>query len=270
MKALDQYITLIKYIVVYFVLTYVGGFLAEVIHLYVAAIIKPEEGSTALLYYFMASGILIAQIVIIYLFLKKKWASLSVGVIRSSDWVLVFLLLVVMLIGLLPVDALVSNNVPMDNEMLVFIQNITKTPLGLVLGIFISPFSEELLFRGAILRFLLQWSKRPWVAILVSSIMFGAMHGNWEQGIAGFIIGVLLGWLAYRTGSIIPGIILHILNNGMAFIEDHYFPNLDQSVYFSTPYIYVILGISCVVMAAAIYLMNKVVARIPHDHSVDS
>jgi membrane protease YdiL (CAAX protease family) len=80
------------------------------------------------------------------------------------------------------------------------------------LAIIVAPINEELLFRGGVFRFLYQ--KVPtWVAILVSSILFAAMHGNWLSFLPLILLGNLLCLLAQKSGSLRPSIFLHALFN---------------------------------------------------------
>ena len=88
----------------------------------------------------------------------------------------------------------------------------------------IAPMFEELLFRGAIEGHLLRQWKNPWGGILLSALIFGAVHGNPAQIPFAFVLGVLLGWLYYRTGSLLPGMLLHFLNNTAAVVLMHAVP----------------------------------------------
>ncbi len=73
----------------------------------------------------------------------------------------------------------------------------------------ISAVSKELAFRGWILNGLRQ-RFRPWTAILISSLLFAAFHMNVFVMAPAFLLGVVLGVLAVRSGSLVPGILLHL------------------------------------------------------------
>ena len=85
-----------------------------------------------------------------------------------------------------------------------------------------------MVFRGAILRALLNLTgnRRHWVAIVCSALIFGLVHMNLAQGLHAFLIGLLLGWFYYRTGSILPGIALHWVNNSVAYLMFNLMPEL--------------------------------------------
>ena len=79
-----------------------------------------------------------------------------------------------------------------------------------------APILEELLFRGIILEgFLRNYS--PQKAIIWSAVLFGAFHLNPWQAIGAIIFGLFVGWLYWKTNSLIPGIILHFVNNFLVF-----------------------------------------------------
>jgi membrane protease YdiL (CAAX protease family) len=83
-----------------------------------------------------------------------------------------------------------------------------------ILFIAVAPgFCEELLFRGYMQRRLLErWP--AWLALLVVSVLFGVMHGTPVAIAAAYPIGVWLGVLAWRTGSVWPGVACHAFVNG--------------------------------------------------------
>ena len=76
--------------------------------------------------------------------------------------------------------------------------------------------AEELLFRGAF-----QGLMRPCgsaAAIFAPALLFGVLLLDLAQGLTAFACGVFLGWLAERSGSILPGMLLHLVNNALAFL----------------------------------------------------
>ena len=95
--------------------------------------------------------------------------------------------------------------------------------VALLVGAVAVPLLEELLFRGVILGGLLR-SQRPWVAIGQSALLFGLIHFNPAQSVSAALLGLLLGWLYYRTRSLGLCIALHALNNGIGFAAMHWAP----------------------------------------------
>ncbi|SNC65637.1 hypothetical protein SAMN06265337_1341 [Hymenobacter gelipurpurascens] len=80
-----------------------------------------------------------------------------------------------------------------------------------------APLLEEILFRGILLNGLLR-NYRPWVAIGQSALLFGLFHLNPAQIVSAGIMGLLVGWLYYRTQSLLLCIVMHALNNLMALV----------------------------------------------------
>lgn len=73
---------------------------------------------------------------------------------------------------------------------------------------------EELLFRGFMLQSLRRFG--DWFAIIISSLIFALFHGNFTQLPNAFIMGIAIAFVTVRTGSMIPGMILHFINNFVA------------------------------------------------------
>lgn len=78
----------------------------------------------------------------------------------------------------------------------------------------LAPIGEELMFRGVILRRLCAVSQR--FAIFASALIFGMMHGNLVQMILGFCVGLVFGYAAVKTGSLLLPIAGHIFVNTFA------------------------------------------------------
>jgi sodium transport system permease protein len=74
---------------------------------------------------------------------------------------------------------------------------------------------EELAFRGFILSGFRRLG-RKWQAIVFSSLIFGFAHGVLQQSLIASLLGLLLGYLAIHSGSILPGILFHAVHNALA------------------------------------------------------
>ncbi len=80
-----------------------------------------------------------------------------------------------------------------------------------------APIFEEMIFRGIILDgFLKIYS--PKKAIIWSSVIFGIAHFNPWQFIGALIIGAFIGWLYWKTHSLLPGIFVHFVANTTSFV----------------------------------------------------
>ncbi len=87
----------------------------------------------------------------------------------------------------------------------------------LAVAVIVAPFCEEIFFRGFVFPGLHRGMALGW-AILISSLLFAIAHGDPASFPVLFIIGLALAFLRWRTNSIWPGIMLHMLNNGLGAI----------------------------------------------------
>jgi uncharacterized protein len=88
--------------------------------------------------------------------------------------------------------------------------------LSFIAIVFAAPILEELIFRGIILNGLLK-KYSPLNSIILSSVLFGIVHLNPWQFIGALIIGIFSGWVYYRTEKLTLSIIIHSVNNLLAF-----------------------------------------------------
>lgn len=76
---------------------------------------------------------------------------------------------------------------------------------------------EELLFRGVFAR-ALDRPRRRWIAVVVSAIVFSTYHLDPAQMVGTALVGLSLGTLATGARSIMPGMVAHVLNNGVVLL----------------------------------------------------
>jgi membrane protease YdiL (CAAX protease family) len=81
----------------------------------------------------------------------------------------------------------------------------------------VAPFAEELFFRGLLFASLRGRLGPRWTPV-VSGVIFGALHGEPRAFVSLALLGIVLGVMYERTGSILPGVVLHATNNGLAFV----------------------------------------------------
>lgn len=169
----------------------------------------------------------LSSLATLLVFLKCKWARVSNTWLQTRPWAVIVWAVLLAVGSMIPSEQLVEwMHLEMPEEMTKMMEGVMKKPLGYVVIGILAPLAEEVVFRGAILRKLLAMmpTGRHWVAIAISALIFGIVHFNLPQGIHAFLIGLLLGWMYYRTRSIIPGIVFHWINNTISYIMVNLMP----------------------------------------------
>jgi len=87
---------------------------------------------------------------------------------------------------------------------------ISLIVIGLLPGIF-----EEVCFRGGLQNILTRWFKNPWVAIIITAVLFSAIHISYYGFLVRFALGIVLGLIFYYSGSLWLSILFHFLYNGL-------------------------------------------------------
>lgn len=171
-----------------------------------------------------------SSVITLVVFLKTKWTPISRNYLLSKPWLTLLWVALFALGAMIPLEFVYEQiGLEMDETTGRIFEGLLKEPWGYVAVGILAPLTEEVVFRGAILRTLLgMMSKRNhWVAIMISAAIFGAVHGNAAQFVNALLMGLLLGWMYYRTRSLVPGILLHWVNNTMAYILTNLLPQTD-------------------------------------------
>ena len=160
--------------------------------------------------------------VVVYFILKEVYSKEQVTALfsipdRSEAGRLILLILVLDIFVVLPIHAVITIFLFPDaeqQEVITMFEDASDTSLALLAFsvAILTPFAEELLFRGFILGMLLKrYSDTQ--AIVISSLIFAIAHEPIAMVLA-FGGGLLYGWVRVRTGSILPGMIAHAIWNG--------------------------------------------------------
>lgn len=125
---------------------------------------------------------------------------------------------------------------------------------------------EEVLYRGYILR-LFERSWGIWAAIIVSGVIFGLYHLRLTQVIPLAAIGIVLAWVTIKSGSLIPAIAGHFVNNAGSVIAAYVRPDLmfDEEITTELPSIWLIL-----LSAVVTIILFQAVINIANMHQTDN
>lgn len=104
------------------------------------------------------------------------------------------------------IDANIDTNFQCYNAMDIILFYVTVAVIPALV--------EEFAFRGFVLNYLRKYSDS--LAILVSGVLFGLLHGNFAQIPFAIPVGLILGFIAVKTNSLLPGIIIHFINNTLS------------------------------------------------------
>jgi len=160
--------------------------------------------------------------VVVYFILKEVYSKEQVTALfsipdRSEAGRLILLILVLDIFVVLPIHAVITIFLfpeAEQQEVITMFEDASDTSLALLAFsvAILTPFAEELLFRGFILGMLLKrYSDTQ--SIVISSLIFAIAHEPIAMVLA-FGGGLLYGWVRVRTGSILPGMIAHAIWNG--------------------------------------------------------
>ena len=160
--------------------------------------------------------------VLVFFILKEVYSKEQITALfsisdRSEAGRLILLILVLDIFVVLPIHVVVTLLVFPDaeqQEVITMFEEASDTSIALLAFsvAILTPFAEELLFRGFILGMLMKRYEDT-IAIVISSLIFAIAHEPIAMGLA-FGGGLLYGWVRVRTGSVIPGMMAHAIWNG--------------------------------------------------------
>jgi membrane protease YdiL (CAAX protease family) len=162
------------------------------------------------------------------LYARRGIAWREIGIRWPADRTSAFLLLLLSLVAILAillVAALWSHfylllfHVPTarDDQFTLYSGPLSHAALGVHL-LFAAPICEEIIFRGLIQGWLLRRGIVPWMAIIGTALLFAAGHLDPSNLESYFLSGLVLGCLAYRTRSLLPGMLWHGIFNLLALL----------------------------------------------------
>lgn len=134
--------------------------------------------------------------------------------------------------------------------------SLFQTPISAFITVCIlAPILEESIFRGFLLQGFLNNKMKPWVAILITSLMFGFAHMNPWQFIGAGFLGACFGFIYWRTGSLLLCIFLHLLNNALSFFALMQTENPETTFFESNN---LLIFASIAITISLLYLLKKI------------
>ena len=119
---------------------------------------------------------------------------------------------------------------------------------------------EELSFRGVLQPLLIRATGSAFWGIALTAIVFSAIHFPFYGFLPRVLLGALFGWLAHRSGSLIPGMAAHFANNALAAVTLWVTGSMTDDILELTAL--VVIG-GTAAMAVCIYGVERVIRQRP-------
>jgi hypothetical protein len=212
-----------------------------------------------------AITLLISGILMAWYLIRGKYVNFSVQSFKEVP-VRVIGMSLIFVIGALMTSNLITETMDLPDLMGDTFISMSHTVWGFLSMAVMAPVVEELLFRGAIQGHMLRIGYSPILAICLSALVFGIVHFNPAQSFFAFLLGLVFGWLYYRTGSVIPGMVAHAINNTvvaltMVFDEEH--AQMTMQEQYGTTVFYVTLVIAILCFIIGFIMLNKALPAAP-------
>ena len=126
-----------------------------------------------------------------------------------------------------------------------------------------APLFEEWLCRGLVLRGLLK-HMNPTGAICTSAVFFAVLHMNPWQAIPAFLLGLLFGYVYYRTGSLKLTMLMHCVNNTFSVLMSRVpeFKDAETLMDVLSPWAYACIFLACILMlGSAIVIITGITVK---------
>jgi uncharacterized protein len=204
--------------------TVVGAIAIPIIHGLGANTDDPNKGGVAIGLTYLQDAVFIATVLVfarVGAMRRPRARDLGIRVPAAkvtARWVAIAIVIYLVFSGVF------SAVVKPDNDNLFHSLGVHRSQTGTVAALAVlvcvlAPIAEELLFRGFMFATLLRW-RGPWVAATIVGLLFGTIHAFGTPALLLIqlaVLGFLFSVVRWKTGSILPTIGLHAVNNSLAF-----------------------------------------------------
>ncbi len=180
----------------------------------------------------------------------------------SSKSFTTYLLIFSMMLGMMLISEYLTSFIPTEGfiygklyeSFMEQMNAISLDPFALIILVAIlAPIFEEMLFRGIILKGMLNNKINPYWAIVISAFIFGAVHIYPWQFLGAFLLGLVLGLVYYKTKSLLLPMLMHAFNNFIAAMLMIFVKVDSLEALFKIDSIY-LFGIGIVLFSISLYL----------------
>lgn len=176
--------------------------------------------------------------IIVFFLYGEVWKSLQLK--SLPEWPMAIRVILIMIIGLPVINLLAMWNLQIDlpqwlnsveewmkateetakklTDMFLTTDSIGGFLINLLMIAILPAVGEELLFRGILQRFLIEWLRNKHVGVLIASILFSALHLQFFGFFPRLLFGILFGYLFLWSKNLWLPILAHFVNNGVAVI----------------------------------------------------
>lgn len=199
-----------------------------------------------------------------YLIVRRQTGNrLNFNLSRST--LATYFMIFPMMVGMMLIAEFVTSQIPITGPFFGrfyeffsrLMEQMTNDKATLIISaVVLAPVLEEIIFRGIIQRGLINKGMNPWKAIVLSSVIFGLVHGNPWQFVGASLLGCVLGIVYYKTKNLLLPILLHAFNNLCSALLIFY---SDTESFAETFQIneYLLLGVGIILFGVFYYLFIK-------------
>lgn len=151
-----------------------------------------------------------------------------------------------------------------QTELLLTMNNFKDLLLNIFIVALVPAFFEEFFFRGMIQTYLIEWLKKPHLAIILTSIFFSAVHFQFYGFFPRMMLGIMLGYILFYSHSLWGAILFHFINNFFSilliYFQKNNLINTNFEINMSQSYVLVILSLgllSALIFYFAFYYDKK-------------
>ena len=245
-----------KYIPIVIVLIYFFTQSAASIPIALAVRFKPEWTTTA-----MALCLIIASIAMILLVHGMRFYNVKLTFKPSLSLPLTLAAVGAAILAAFGGNIL-NESLDLQNIMEEQFNDLSLNIAGMLAIAIIGPIAEEVVFRGAVCNSLLKKGVPTGLTIFISATIFGLVHFNPAQIPFAFLLGLVFGYLYCRTGSLVPSIIAHILNNTVSVILLAIYQEEAKEITFkelfgSQAVAWTLMAVAFIACGAILYMLHK-------------